>query len=490
MTCVRISLPRAKGFRKIHDADIDVRRLALDMHVAIPGNSGEAFRLHHKNNREHFVSFEYQCNPLWEAIMNTELTVGNLYRLPWNFSDNAISWLEPTSQCNLYCDGCYRENRNSSHKSLHEIQIELDVFERLRKCDGVSIAGGEPLTHPEIVEIVRMVKRKGWKAIINSNGALLSRELLRTLKSAGVDGFTFHIDSGQSRPYWKGKDEIALNVLRQELADLVHEVGGINCSFNATVYPETLAQMPAVLQWGQQNIDRVHVMVFINYRMAILGKDFDFYVGDEQVYFDDMMYSKADDERRTDISSPEVVDMFRTVYPDFMPSAYLNGTEKPDSFKWLMTGRMGNSKKIFGYTGPRFMEIVQVWNHLVTGKYLAYSTPSLQRKGRLYFLLAPFDRGLRNIAAAYLKSLFTYPSAFFKRLHFQSVMIIQPADIKENGAVNMCDGCPDITVWNNELVWSCRMEEQMRWGQNVRMVPREHAMASASEERGEVLKTE
>ena len=56
-----------------------------------------------------------------------------LYRLPWNFADNSISWLEPTSKCNLYCDGCYRENRNSSHKSLDEISRELDVFQRNRK---------------------------------------------------------------------------------------------------------------------------------------------------------------------------------------------------------------------------------------------------------------------------------------------------------------------------------------------------------------------
>lgn len=409
--------------------------------------------------------------------MNSELKAGELYRLPWNFSDNAISWLEPTSVCNLYCDGCYRENRATSHKSLEEIQHELDVFERLRKCDGVSIAGGEPLTHPDIAEIVRMVRRKGWKAIINSNGALLTPGLLRELKAAGVDGFTFHVDSGQARPRWSDTTEVELNALRQELADMLHEVGGITCSFNATVYPETLAQMPAVLKWAQDNIDRVHVIVFINYRMAVLGKDFDFYVGDEQVHFEDMMYSKNDDHRRTDISSPEVVEVFRERYPDFMPSAYLNGTEDPHTFKWLLAGRMGNKRKIFGYVGPRFMEIVQTWNHLTTGKYLAYAAPSMQRKGRLYFLLAPFDRGMRRVMGTYLKALFTAPAAFFKRLHFQSVMIIQPADIHENGAVNMCDGCPDITVWNDQLVWSCRMEEQMRWGQNVRMVPRKSVCA-------------
>ncbi|MDT8322657.1 MAG: radical SAM protein [Bacteroidota bacterium] len=411
--------------------------------------------------------------------MPTDYSPRTLYRLPWNFADNAISWLEPTSTCNLYCDGCYRENRANAHKSLQTIQHELDVFERLRKCDGVSIAGGEPLTHPEIADIVRMVKRKGWKAIINSNGALLSRELLRELKAAGVDGFTFHVDSGQKRPHWQGKNESQLNQLRQELADLLHEVGGLTCSFNATVYPETLGEMPQILAWGQENIDRVHVMVFINYRMAVLGKEHDFYVGAEQVHFDDMMYSKKDDARRTDISAEEVVDMLRTHEPQFMPSAFLNGTERPDSYKWLLAGRMGNRRKIFGYVGARFIEIAQTWTHLTTGKYLAYASPSLQRKGRLYFLLAPLDKGVRRIAGKYFSSLFSAPSAFFRRLHFQSIMIIQPADVLAHGAVNMCDGCPDITVWNDQLVWSCRMEEQLRWGQNVRMVPRSDATPDA-----------
>jgi len=407
-----------------------------------------------------------------EADMAQTLSSTALYRLPWNFSDNAISWLEPTSMCNLYCDGCYRENRTNSHKTLGEIQHELDVFERLRKCDGVSIAGGEPLAHPEIPEIVRMVKRKGWKAIINSNGGLLTPELLRELKNAGVDGFTFHVDSGQNRPHWKGKSELELNVLRKQLADMLHKVGGITCSFNATVYPETLQFVPELLRWGQENIDRVHVMVFINYRMAILGKDVDFYVGDTQVHFDEMMYSKRDDHRRTDITSPEVVELIRRGEPGFAPCAYLNGTERPDTFKWLLTGRMGNAREIFGYVGPKFMEIVQTWNHLVSGKYLAYAPPAMQRRGRLYFLLAPFDAGLRGVMKRYLSALFRNPGAFFRRVHFQSVMIIQPADILETGAVNMCDGCPDITVWNDQLVWSCRMEEQMKWGQNVRMVPR------------------
>ena len=81
-------------------------------------------------------------------------------------------------------------------------------------------------------------------------------------------------------------------------------------------------------------------------------------------------------------------------------------------------------------------------------------------------------QGLRGVAKKYLRSLLTNPLNLFRRLHLQSVTIIQPADILCNGAMSMCDGCPDITVWNNELVWSCRLEEQIKFGCFVRAVPK------------------
>lgn len=406
-----------------------------------------------------------------KAIDKT-LSPTNMYRLPWNFCDNSISWLEPTAVCNLHCDGCYRENVKDSHKSLEEIQHELDIFEKYRKTDGVSIAGGEPLTHPNIVEICQMVVKKGWKPIINSNGVLVSRELLGKLKKAGVTGFTFHVDSHQGRKGYENKNEIELNELRLELAEMLHEFG-FSCSFNATIYPETIKYIPDLIKFGQEHIDKVHVMVIILYRMAIVGHNLEFYKGDEKVKFEDMWYAKVPDSRRVNIMAPEIVDLIRReVDPEFMPSAFLNGTEKPDSFKWLLTNRIGNKHQIFGYCGPRFMELVQVWKHFWTGSYLAYANPKQLNLGRTIMnLMSIFDKNLKVARKNFWKSLFKNPKAFFATSYSQSIMIIQPADIMTDGNVNMCDGCPDMTVWKDKLVWSCRMEEQNRWAQNVRMVP-------------------
>jgi hypothetical protein len=388
------------------------------------------------------------------------------YRLPWNLTDNSISWLEPTAKCNLSCDGCYRKNENT-HKSLQTIEEELNVFTRLRKCDGVSIAGGDPLLHPDILQIVRMVKAKGLKPILNTNGLALTKELLIELKKAGVYGFTFHIDSKQSRPGWKDKNEIELNELRYHYASMVAEAGNISCAFNSTVYEDTMQFVPELVKWGQKNIDKVQVMVFILYR-AVNNAKVDFYVGSKKIDMGEFVYNEEETER-TDIKAEEIYELIKNEYPDFDSCAYLNGSEKPDSFKWLLSGRLGTKDKIYGYMGKKSMEIVQTFHHLFFDRYLAYSTPKMTRKGKSMLLLGLFDKGLKKTFFNFIKN----PLNLFKTLHYQSVMIIQPVDFLDDGRQSMCDGCPDITVWNGQLVWSCRMEEQLKYGQNIRSFPKD-----------------
>ncbi len=405
-----------------------------------------------------------------DTIMAESLRHTELYRLPWTLPDNAINWLEPTSMCNLYCDGCYRKNESDAHKPLDVVRKELDTFNRLRKTDGVSIAGGDPLLHPQIEKIVEMVSQDGQKPIINTNGLALTKEKLRALKTAGVAGFTFHIDSGQNRPHMKGKTELELNDLRLHYAEMLAEVGGISCAFNATVYEHTLKDVPTIVQWGQEHIDIVNILVFIAYRAAPVHAGYDYFVGGRKVDMTPVTYA-INKDRKISIMAPDIVEQIRTVYPDFMPSAYLNSTERPDHFKWLLTMRMGTKEKIYGYVGPKFMELGQVLHHLMKGTYLAYTKVKVLGRGRSMLLLSPLDKGLAKTARAYLRNVVRHPSQLFKKLRLQSVMIIQPSDFMDNGALGMCDGCPDITVHDNKLVWSCRMDELVNFGDWVRAVP-------------------
>ena len=402
---------------------------------------------------------------------NIELDPRKLYRLPWSLADNAISWLEPTCACNLACDGCYRGNQPDSHKSLQEIENEIQIFKKLRNTDGVSIAGGEPLLHPQIVEIVKMISQSGLKPIINTNGITLTKELLRELKKAGVTGFTFHIDSKQGRPGWKNKNELEHNELRLKYAEMLAEVGGIFCAFNSTVYEDTLPFTNGMIEWAGKHLDIVQVMVFILYRAAIPKLPFDWYAGGEKIELDYLHYAK-DNERKIDLKSTEFLAIIREKFPDFTPCAFLNGTEKPDSYKWLLTGRVGYKDKVLGYAGPKHMEIMQSFYHLTKGHYLAYCKPAYNHMGRSMLLLSGFDPMIKTIAGRYFTSIIKNTGRIFKKLHYQFIMIIQPVDFMPDGAHNMCDSCPDMTVWNNQLVWSCRLEELKQFGCWIRSVPR------------------
>jgi hypothetical protein len=404
--------------------------------------------------------------------MQSTLDHRSLYRLPWSLPDNAIAWLEPTAKCNLACEGCYRANV-TAHKGLEEIAEELAVFARYRTVDGLSIAGGDPLCHPQIVDIVRMGAERGWKPILNTNGLALNEELLRDLKRAGLMGLTFHIDSKQGRPHWKGKTEQEHNALRLHYAELVARVGGLSCAFNSTVFDDTLDAVPDLVDWARQHIDIVHVMVFICYRAAVLEGDYDYFVGGQLLDMSPLAYAYPVPERRIDISAPEVVAKIRERIPDFQPCAYLNGTEQPDSFKWLLTTRLGTKKRIHGYLGSKAAELSQVLHHLRTGRYLAYASPSVLRRGRSMLWLWPFDRGLRHALGRALRD----PSALLHRLHMQSIMVIQPIDILPDGRQNMCDGCPDMTVWKGRLAWSCRLEECLHFGDFVRTAKRARSEA-------------
>lgn len=404
--------------------------------------------------------------------MESNLDPQKYYRLPWSLNDNGISWLEVTTRCNLACEGCYRNKQTEGHKSLKEIEEDLAVFKKHRKSDCMSIAGGDPLVHPQIVEITRMVKDGGWKPILNTNGLALTPERLRELKKAGIFGFTFHIDTSQVRKDCVATTEKDYNELRQKFAEMLAEVGGIACSFNQTVTKETLHQVPDVVTWAQKHPDIVHTIVFILIRLPHLMGDYDYYVRGQKIPLSET-YEKTSWGGDQLIKTKDVVQKIRGVDPHFEPCSYLNGTVDPDSMKWTIAIRLATLQDSLGYLTPRFMELVQEGHHFLKKKWLSYSHPSFLKKGRLtLWAFSHLDKAIRRMALNYLKTSFRKPSKLLKQIYLQAFTIIQPIDMMSDGQMNMCDGCPDMTVYNGKLYWSCRLEEIKEYGCFVTASPR------------------
>ncbi|GAB4542898.1 MAG: hypothetical protein Kow0063_35480 [Anaerolineae bacterium] len=384
----------------------------------------------------------------------------NLYRLPWSMNDNPIAWLEITDICNIHCEGCYRQ-RLTGHKSLEEIKEEILFFKQWRNPDNVSIAGGEPLIHPDIVEIIAFIAGHGIKPIILTNAVALKPDLLRELKAAGLAGFTIHIDSHQNRPRWKGKNEAELNELRQHYADMVAEVGGIYVIFNSTVYPSTFHEIPDVVRWGQANIDRVHGLVFITYRTGITETSVAVDLSGREVDMSQLSYT-TDHFDEEFVTSPEVYQIIKENCPEYEASGYLGGTIRHDSIKWLAGAVIGSKNRVYGSIGKKTMEIAQTGHHFFTGTYLAYL--SCNKVGVKAFLLSPWDETLREAAGKWLRDVIRHPGRLFDSLYVQSIGIIQAPDVQPDGRADMCDSCPDMTYYDGKLINSCRMDEYRLFG--------------------------
>lgn len=142
--------------------------------------------------------------------------------------------------------------------------------------------------------------------------------------------------------------------------------------------------------------------------------------------------------------------------------------------KWTIATRIANSKRGFGYVSPRFMELIQHGYYLMYKKWLSYTSPKFIGSARSsLFAFFPFDKGMRKIAWNFAKSIFRNPSTLFRKAYFQTITVIQPVDMMSDGGMNMCDGCPDITVHKGKLYWSCRLEEIKTHGTFVNAVPRQ-----------------
>ncbi|MGD0828617.1 MAG: radical SAM protein [Desulfobaccales bacterium] len=396
------------------------------------------------------------------------LTPENYYRLPWNLADNAITWLEPTSKCNMNCEGCYREK--GDHRPLDSVIQELEGIKQVRRTDGISIAGGEPLMYPDLLNLVRYVASQGWKPIIITNGTLLTPELIKELKEAGLVGFTVHVDSHQGRPGWTGKGEAELNELRLHLAKMIHEAGQgqIATAFNATIYRDTLPDIPILTRWAQDHMDIVHTMVYILFRTIKARAGYDTFVHGQQVDPTKLVYQHDHQEQHQDVVAQEIADQIRAASPEYEPCAFLNGTEDPRAMKWLLSMSVGDHGQPLGFMDAKFAELLQAGHHFLYGTYLAYVRPGLMSNFQVFFPFAPFNRGLAKVFWKWLKK----PSRWFKPLYLQSIMIIQPVDIFADGRISMCDGCPDFMYYNGRLVWKCRVDELQKFGSYIQCVPK------------------
>jgi hypothetical protein len=393
-----------------------------------------------------------------------DLSRAAMYRLPYSMTDNPHAWVEVTDQCNLVCRGCFREQMQG-HRPLQELRDEIRLFREERNCDSISLAGGEPILHPDIVEIVRTISDLGMKSALLTNGIALEYDLLSRLRDAGLCKVQVHVDSFQSRPRYREKNELQLMEVRQAYLDLVDQVGGLGFNLLTTLSRETLRYVPAIVRWAADNIDKIAGIAFFTFSTLPLGDDIYYTANGEEVDASVLGYAEEDPEPR--LTDRDVADAIAEADPDFQPAAYLNGTPDHRSNRWLIAVRVGRPGRVLGYLGPRLLELAQVTHHLVKGRYFFFT--AVPRHPASFLALGLLDRAFRPALRHGLGDALRRPLRAPEPVYTQGIAILRPPEFVEGGIGVVCEGCPDVTVFDGRFVRSCRLDELRHFGSFVSM---------------------
>ncbi len=137
--------------------------------------------------------------------------------------------IEVTTHCNYDCIHCFR--RVMSEPLGHmDSKVFARVLETAKKAgvEKLSFSGwGEPLVHPNIVDMLRRAKEAGFKVLLNTNGSLLGG-IAKTIVDLGIDEVVVSIDAVDPQLYGNIRvrgylDTVTENLVK--LKELLKETG-------------------------------------------------------------------------------------------------------------------------------------------------------------------------------------------------------------------------------------------------------------------------
>ena len=127
----------------------------------------------------------------------------------------AVVSLELTNKCNLHCSYCYQECTPQNNTFLKNPMNLLESFKEMR-VSGLEFTGGEPLLHPEIIQLLKYSVQNFQIIGLITNGTLISENILSILK--------------------KGTARTSLQIcLDGPNAEIVDKIVGVRGSFNRII---------------------------------------------------------------------------------------------------------------------------------------------------------------------------------------------------------------------------------------------------------------
>ncbi|EPR31076.1 putative heme d1 biosynthesis protein, NirJ1 [Alkalidesulfovibrio alkalitolerans DSM 16529] len=105
-----------------------------------------------------------------------------------------------TRRCNLKCIHCYakavEEDKGADPISTEQAKVMIDDLAAFG-APVMLFSGGEPLARRDLTELASYATGKGMRAVISTNGTLITKEKARELKAVGLSYVGISMDGGE-----------------------------------------------------------------------------------------------------------------------------------------------------------------------------------------------------------------------------------------------------------------------------------------------------
>jgi len=91
-----------------------------------------------------------------------------------------------TSRCNLKCVHCYASEAGTGRELTTGQGIKLISDLKAYGAPVVLFSGGEPLTRKDLPELIKAATSSGLRAVISTNGTLITKETAKILGDMGL----------------------------------------------------------------------------------------------------------------------------------------------------------------------------------------------------------------------------------------------------------------------------------------------------------------
>ncbi len=366
--------------------------------------------------------------------------------------------IEVNQKCNISCRACYKDKSNYT-KDLQQIFQEVEIALSQRNVATITLAGGEPTLHPNLIEIIQFIRSKNIQVQMLSNGFQLSDELLSKCKQAGLKEIYIHVDTGQKRSDAKNiTTEKNLNELRAKIAKRITE-HGLVCSMVITLYRKTLAELPHVVEFALNSpyITRflitcyTHFVQFKNQKQEVV-------VFGRTYKLQEATTESSDELSQESVTLAEVNTELEKHF-SMKPFGYISSNLSHQAERWHMYYSFTintPTRSSYLFLEPAFGQYVarKINKSIEKGERLTFGKVLSEKQCILFVSAYAFSTGSLTTI---FRSLIFLSRLILPKSHilYKDITVQQGPKFAEDGQLEYCRDCPDATIRNGHLVPVC-----------------------------------